>query len=130
MRAAGNLRYNARARTCYYHSGVSGMIPLAQRDGGAAVIEGLMEHSATHVIALKLDRLFRDAADALNQTRQWDKDKIALHLIDVGGQSINTSSAMGRMFITMMAGFAELERNLISERTTTALQHKKSHGEV
>lgn len=37
---------------------------------------------------------------------------------------------MGRMFLTMMAGFAELERNLIAERTATALQHKKSHREV
>jgi DNA invertase Pin-like site-specific DNA recombinase len=111
-------------------AGVSGMVPLADRDGGGDLIDALVEYKASHVIALKLDRLFRDAADALNQTRQWDKDKIALHLIDVGGQSINTSSAMGRMFLTMMAGFAELERNLISERTTTALQHKKRHGEV
>ena len=29
----------------------------------------------------------------------------------------------------MAAGFAELERNLIRERTATALQHKKSKGE-
>jgi DNA invertase Pin-like site-specific DNA recombinase len=50
--------------------------------------------------------------------------------IKVGAQSINTSSAIGRIFLTMIAGFAKLERNLISERTTTALQHKKSHGEV
>jgi site-specific DNA recombinase len=30
----------------------------------------------------------------------------------------------------MTAAFAELERNLIAERTTTALQHKKAQGEV
>lgn len=111
-------------------AGISGTIPLADRGGGAALIAALARHKASHVVALKLDRLFRDAADALNQTRQWDKDKIALHLIDVGGQSINTSSAMGRMFLTMMAGFAELERNLISERTAAALRHKKKKGEV
>jgi len=111
-------------------AGISGTVPLADRDGGAALITALVDHQAKHVVSLKLDRLFRDAADALNQTRQWDKDKIALHLIDVGGQSINTSSAMGRMFLTMMAGFAELERNLISERTASALRHKKQKGEV
>jgi len=111
-------------------AGISGTVPLADRDGGAALITALVDHQAKHVVSLKLDRLFRDAADALNQTRQWDKDKVALHLIDVGGQSINTSSAMGRMFLTMMAGFAELERNLISERTASALRHKKQKGEV
>ena len=36
---------------------------------------------------------------------------------------------MGRMFLTMAAGFAELERNLIRERTSAALAHKKSKGE-
>jgi DNA invertase Pin-like site-specific DNA recombinase len=48
----------------------------------------------------------------------------------MGGQSINTASAMGRMMLTMMAAFAELERNLIAERTTQALQHKRNHRQV
>jgi len=33
--------------------------------------------AAQHVVALKLDRLFRDAADALNQTRKWDDARVA-----------------------------------------------------
>jgi DNA invertase Pin-like site-specific DNA recombinase len=37
---------------------------------------------------------------------------------------------MGRMFLTMMAGFAELERNLTSERTAAALAHKKRRGQA
>jgi DNA invertase Pin-like site-specific DNA recombinase len=37
---------------------------------------------------------------------------------------------MGRFFITMAAGFAELERNLIAERTSTALNHKKRNHKV
>jgi DNA invertase Pin-like site-specific DNA recombinase len=43
---------------------------------------------------------------------------------------MNTGSAMGRMFLTLMAGFAELERNLIAERTTAVLAHKKQLGRV
>src|SRR6266576_5058844 len=72
---------------------------------------------------MKLDRLFRDAEDALRQTKAWDRTGISLHLVDIGGQSMNTGSAMGRMFLTLMAGFAELERNLIAERTTAVLAH-------
>jgi len=37
---------------------------------------------------------------------------------------------MGRMFLTMTAAFAELERNLIAERTEAALQYKKSKRQV
>jgi DNA invertase Pin-like site-specific DNA recombinase len=82
---------------------------------------------ACQVVALKLDRLFRDAADALNQTKAWDKAGVALHLVDMGGQALNTASAMGRFFLNVMAGFAELERNLIAERTELAMAHKKAH---
>lgn len=110
--------------------GVSGTVPLAERKGGEELVREMVRCKARHVVALKLDRLFRDAADALTVTRQWDKTGVSLHLIDVGGQTINTASAMGRMFLTMMAGFAELERNLIAERTTAALAHKKAHRQV
>jgi len=37
---------------------------------------------------------------------------------------------MGRMFLTMSAGFAELERNLIAERTAGAMQYKKKRLEA
>jgi DNA invertase Pin-like site-specific DNA recombinase len=109
---------------------VSGTKPLGQRPAGHHLIEAVNKRQAGHIVAFKLDRLFRDAADALVQTKQWDRRGIALHLVDVGGQTINTASAMGRMFLTMLAGFAELERNQISERTATALRHKKARLEA
>lgn len=109
--------------------GVSGSVPIADRIGGAAVLLELGRRKVRHVVALKLDRLFRDAADCLTQTRAWDRASVALHLVDMGGQTINTGSAMGRMFLTMAAGFAELERNLIAERTAAAMAVKRRRGE-
>jgi len=106
--------------------GISGTVPLEKRPSG----QKLLKYKASHVVAVRLDRLFRDAADALTVTKTWDRTSIGLHLIDMGGQSVNTASAMGRMMLTMMAGFAELERSLIAERTKDALQEKKSKREV
>jgi len=108
---------------------VSATVPLAKRPSGAKLLETL-SGDVQHVVAFKLDRLFRDAEDALRQTKAWDRSGIALHLVDLGGQSMNTASAMGRMFLTLMAGFAELERNLIAERTTAVLTHKRQQGQV
>lgn len=106
--------------------GISGAKPLAARPGGQQLLQAVTFQDARHVVALKLDRLFRDAADALNQTRAWDRTGIALHLVDMGGQSLNTATAMGRVFLTMTAAFAELERNLIAERTQAALLYRKA----
>jgi DNA invertase Pin-like site-specific DNA recombinase len=111
-------------------AGVSGVKPLANRPQGEELLRLVKTKQVQHVVALKLDRLFRDAEDCLHQTKAWDKAGVALHLLDMGGQAINTASAMGRMFLTMAAGFAELERNLISERTKLAMQHLKSQGKV
>jgi DNA invertase Pin-like site-specific DNA recombinase len=108
---------------------VSASVPLFERAAGAELL-AVLKRDACHVVTLKLDRLFRDAEDALRQTRAWDREGVSLHLVDFNGASINSSTAMGRMMLTMLAGFAEFERNLIAERTTAALEHKKTHLQV
>jgi DNA invertase Pin-like site-specific DNA recombinase len=110
-------------------AGVSAGKPLASREGGARVLSAVKRGEVSSVVAYKLDRLFRDCADCLTVTREWDRCEVALHLIDLGGQAIDTSTAMGRFFLTVMAGAAEMERNLIRERTSSAMAHMKSQGE-
>lgn len=114
--------------TVIREEGVTASKALSTREGGRELEHLLSSGQVQHVAGVKLDRLFRDAADALQVTRAWDRAGVALHLVDMGGQTINTATAMGRMFLTLMAGFAELERNLISERTRAALQHLQSLG--
>lgn len=110
--------------------GISAAKPLATRPGGQELLNMVNRGQVAHVVALKLDRLFRDAADALTESKAWDKAGVTLHLVDMGGQALNTASAMGRFFLNTMAGFAELERNLIAERTEAAMKYKKVHREA
>lgn len=105
----------------------SGTIPLIKRPGGEKLLESI--GFAENVIAVKLDRLFRNAADALQTIEAWDKQGITLHLVDMGGCAMASNTAMGKMMLTMLAGFAEFERNMIAERTAQALAHKRSKGE-
>ena len=109
-------------------AGVSAGKALSKRPGGRRVLELVERGEVVAVVALKLDRLFRDCVDCLEVTRDWDRAGVALHLVDLGGQSIDTSTAMGRFFLTVMAGAAELERNLVGERTAAALAHLKGQG--
>lgn len=115
----------------FVDDGVSAGKPLAARPQGAELLTALQgKHKATHVVAVKLDRLFRNASDCLTTVDTWDATGVALHLLDLGGQSVNTKTAMGRMMLVMAAGFAEMERNLIRERTSMALSHKKARREA
>ncbi len=116
-------------KVTYRDSGVSGSVPLGERPQGAELLAALARGEVQHVLAFKLDRLFRDAVDCLRTVRQWDDAGTAMHLVDLGGQAVNTGSAVGRFFLGMLAGVAELERNLIAERTSAALRHKVARGE-
>lgn len=108
--------------------GVSAGKPLQEREGGRRLFAYAGYPHISAVIAFKLDRLFRDAADCLAVTKEWDELEVDLHLVDLGGQPVDTSTAMGRFFLTIMAGVAEMERNLIRERTKAAMSHLKSLG--
>ncbi|MCT7969756.1 recombinase family protein [Laspinema sp. D1] len=110
--------------------GVSAGKFLSTRPGGSQLVELVRSRQVKNIVAVKLDRLFRSAADALTSVDNWDKLGASLHLLDFNGMSLDTSSPMGRMMLTMVAGFAELERNLCKQRTKDAIQHKKSQKQV
>lgn len=103
---------------------VSASIPIVQRAGGQRLID-LAAQGSVSVVAIKLDRLFRDAHDCLGVTKEWDKVGTNLLLLDIG---VDTTTAMGRAFLTNAATYAELERNLIAERTKEALHQIKLNG--
>lgn len=113
----------------YRDEGVSGGTPLAQRPEGARLLEAIGRGDHAHVIGLKLDRCFRDAVDCMRTVEEWTRNGVALHLVDLGGQTLETRSAMGRFFLSVMAACAELELGNIRERTRIALAHKRDRGD-
>ena len=110
-------------------AGVSGGKPLASREGGQRLLDAIRQRKADAVVMLKLDRMFRNAGDCLNTVEKWERSGVALHVVDLGGNAIDTTSAAGRFMLVVLAGAAEMERNLTRERTRSALAVKKSNGQ-
>lgn len=106
---------------------VSGSTAFHTREGGAIVLEGLAL-GVKHVIATRLDRVFRSVEDCLHQTTKWTEAGVAVHFIDLGGQAFDTASPLGRFFLTIMAAAAELERNIIRDRIKKALADLRQRG--
>ncbi|NIO74765.1 MAG: recombinase family protein [Armatimonadetes bacterium] len=103
--------------------------PLARRADGRRVCELVRSGQVEAVVALRLDRLFRSIQDCINTSMAWDKADVALHLLDMGGQAVDTSTPMGRMLMAMMAGFAEMESYAKAERTRDAWDYKRARGQ-
>lgn len=88
-------------------------------------IELIKSNQVSIFIVYKLDRLGRNVVE-INQFI----DLCNKHNVDFVSimESLNTKSAVGRMFINVTATFAQYEREVISERTSAALQQKKANG--
>ena len=111
--------------------GISGGTLLASRRGGKRLLNAIRGRGrrAEAVVMFKLDRMFRNAGDCLSTVEQWDNTGIALHVVDLGGHAIDTTSAAGRCMLVVLAGAAEMERNLTRERTRSAMAVKKANGQ-
>ena len=110
-------------------AGASGGKPLDTREGGQRLLTAIRDRKADAVVLLKLDRGFRNATDCLTTVEQWERKGVALHIIDLGGNAIDTTSAAGRFMLVVLAGAAEMERNLTRERTRSALAVKRANGQ-
>lgn len=78
------------------------------------------------LIVYSLSRLSRDTLDALTIERRLRKAGAALVSVT---ESVDTSTSSGRCFFRMLASFAELERDQISERTAAGLGFKRDQYE-
>jgi site-specific DNA recombinase len=114
----------------YTDEGVSGGKPLESRKAGKDLANDIKQNKITHIISYSLSRLFRDLVDGLTNIRLWDKKGISLVLLDVGGSLLDTSSAMGKMMLSVMLACNELERNLVGERVSLVHQNKIANKKV
>ena len=114
----------------FIDDGVSAATHLWSRPAGQLMHKYILDHDIKHIIVIKMDRLFRDVQDLLPTIDELRVMEVDLHLLEYNGTTLDTSSAMGRFFLTVIGGIAELERAQISERTKVAMDHMKSQCKV
>jgi len=79
------------------------------------------------LLVVKLDRLTRSVADLGTLVDRCNKQGWALLSV---GEQIDTRTAAGRMVLNILATIGQWEREAIAERTSAALQHKRTLGEL
>jgi putative DNA-invertase from lambdoid prophage Rac len=102
--------------------GVSGSTPLADRLGGAKLLQLL--RAGDIVITPKLDRMFRSARDALEVLDVLKGKGVSLHMIDLGGDV--TGNGISKLVFTILSAVAEAERDRTRERIRDVKRDQKS----
>ena len=100
--------------------------PLFEREGGSRL---WFLPAGTHIIALKLARMFRSAVDGLTTLEYFDTHGIIVHFADEGGVSVSTTTAKGKLVATMLLAVAEYEPNETAERTSRGMKHRQANGQ-
>lgn len=77
------------------------------------------------LVVWKLDRLGRNTIGALQQIEELTN--AGIHLVSVT-ESIDATKPMGKLMITILAGVAQWERDLIAERTKAGIAAFKERG--
>jgi DNA invertase Pin-like site-specific DNA recombinase len=106
-------------------AGISGSVELAQRPSGRELASRLT--AGDTVIANHIDRMFRDAADALNTVKQWKEKGVSLIFAQLGPDPV-TENGTAKMMFGMLAMMAEWEREKIMARMQAGRDAKKAAG--
>ncbi len=106
-----------------YEDQVSGL--KAIRPGLQKALEQLREDDI--FVVWKLDRLGRNVKNLIEFVANLEKDKVNFRSLT---DQIDTSTPMGTFFFHMMASLAQMERELIVERTRAGLAAARQRGRI
>jgi putative DNA-invertase from lambdoid prophage Rac len=109
-------------RIDYWHEDtISGSTHAMGRPGFAAML-GKMRDGESLVVS----RLGRDAIDVIATVRTLAERNIRVIVHSLGG--VDLVSPTGKLLVTMLAAVAEMERDLLIERTRAGIARARSEG--
>jgi DNA invertase Pin-like site-specific DNA recombinase len=96
---------------------------LARRPGLDKAL--LIARHGDHLVVTKLDRLGRSLEHLIELSKELQSRGVDLVVLD---QGIDTSTAVGRLFFSIIGAIAEFEHALMSERTMDGLAAARARG--
>lgn len=106
-----------------YQDVVSGSKAFEKREAGSAICQ--RAQAGDVILVTKFDRAFRSSKDFHNQISHWRKKGCRFIVIDA---AVDCTTANGYFVASILVANAQLERELISERTRDSAQFCKAHG--
>lgn len=89
------------------------------------LISDVKDNKVAVVLVTKVDRITRRIKDLLDLLELFEEHSVAFKSLT---QPIDTSSAMGRGFLNLLGVFAEMEREMVSERVGEDMRHRAKNG--
>jgi len=112
-------------RVDYWHEdSISGSTHAMGRPGFADMVRKMRDGET--LVVSKLDRLGRNALDVMGTVRALAERNIRVVVHSLGG--VDLTSTTGKLLVGMLAAVAEMERDLLIERTRAGLVRARNEG--
>jgi DNA invertase Pin-like site-specific DNA recombinase len=108
----------------YADEGVSGKVSASQRPQFVKLLAQIRDGET--LVVSKLDRLGRDALDVGATIKMLAGRKIEAIVLQLG--KMDLTSPAGKLMLNMLSALAEMERDLLVERTQAGLARAKQEG--
>lgn len=106
--------------------GVSGKVPALERAQFRILLDKIRDGET--LVVTKLDRLGRDAQDIGATIKLLAARRIEVIVLQLG--KLDLTSSAGKLMLTMLGAIAEMERDLLVERTQSGLARAKAQGKT
>lgn len=106
--------------------GVSGKVPALQRAQFRVLLDKIRDGET--LVVSKLDRLGRDAQDIGATIKMLAARRVEVIVLQLG--KLDLTSSAGKLMLAMLAAVAEMERDLLVERTQSGLARAKAEGKT
>ncbi len=83
------------------------------------------------LVVCKVDRLARTTVglwDIVTRLEAGEDGGAGLRVLNLGGETVDTKSATGKLILTIFAGFAQFEREMMLERQREGIAKAKAEG--
>ena len=110
-----------------YTDSISGKVPATERPEFIKMLDAIIRtKKAKRLVVSKLDRLGRDAVDILQTVQMLEKNECSVRVLQMG--DLELTSPAGKLVMMTLAAVAEMERDVLIERTAAGLARARKEG--
>ena len=112
-----------------YSDTVSGKVPAEERVEFGKMLDTVTRiRKPKRLIVTRLDRLGRDAIDIMTTVRRLSEMECAVRVLQLG--DLDLTSSAGKLVLSTLSAVAEMERDILIERTHAGLARARAEGKT
>jgi site-specific DNA recombinase len=116
---------NIRIKHVFADDGISGSIPINKRPEGSRLLDKAESRAFDTLLVFRMDRISRDALEMLRTFKHLEQQGVVIKSVT---EPFDTTDPAGKLFITVLGGMAQLEKDALKSRSFSGMKRGAGEG--